>query len=216
MLKIMSHHGCDDGLVDLLFAITAAILTASVVIMGSFLVRYRQLVKEAEASTRLAKDVWDAANSRFSVVDTRIIDLMAKTEVLSSRVGLPGSVQSSVTPRAPPSPPTSQEPSRVTSRSSQAQSTAPGITTTTMSPRVQPPVPQPTEWRGTDTEVRVLQFLVDGPRSSADIKANLNMTREHVARLMKTLFDRGLVVRNDRNKPYVYEITESGLSYVAS
>ena len=28
--------------------------------------------------------------------------------------------------------------------------------------------------------------------------------------------DRGLVVRNDRNKPYVYEITDTGRSYVAS
>jgi predicted transcriptional regulator len=27
---------------------------------------------------------------------------------------------------------------------------------------------------------------------------------------MKLLYERGLVVRNDRNKPYVYEITEAG------
>lgn len=33
---------------------------------------------------------------------------------------------------------------------------------------------------------------------------------------MKGLFDRGLVVRNDRNKPYVYEITDAGKSYVAN
>ncbi len=205
-------------MVDFLLVLTAAIITASAVIMGSFLARYRQLVKEVETSTRLAKDVWDSANSRFSVVDARIIDLMAKTEVLSSRLGLTKTVPSLVTRSIATSPPTSQEPSRLTSQQlpSQAQSST-GLTSSGPAPsRAQAPSTQPTERQGTETEARVLRFLVDGPRSSADIKDMLDMSREHTARLMKALFDRGLVVRNDRNKPYVYEITESGRSYVAS
>jgi predicted transcriptional regulator len=76
--------------------------------------------------------------------------------------------------------------------------------------------PQRTLNENTDTEVRVLRLLVDGPKSSAEIKALVGRSREHTARMMKDLFERGLVVRNDRNKPYVYEITESGKSYVAS
>jgi len=69
---------------------------------------------------------------------------------------------------------------------------------------------------GTDTEAKVLRLLARGPRTSAQIKDEVSRSREHTARLMKGLFERGLVVRNDRNKPYVYEITESGKTYVAS
>jgi biotin operon repressor len=193
-------------LVDLLLAITAAIITASAVIIGGFLARYRQLVREAESSTRMAKDVWDAANSRFSVVDARIIDLMAKTEVLSSRLGLskPASPAMTVSP-----PSKSQEVSRQTSQAtSQPQAQA------LVSSSAGAPV-QAHERTGTKTEAQVLGLLAAGPKSSADIKTQLDMSREHTARLMKGLFDRGLVIRNDRNKPYVYEITEAGRAHAS-
>src|SRR4029077_14768159 len=159
--------------------------------------RYRRLVKEADMSSRLAKDVWDSVASRFSVVDARIIDLMAKTEVLSSRSGLP----------------------HVTSQSRPA-STA-GLTGASVgSAKIQESVRvvkhSAVMAEGTDTEANVLRLLAKGPRTSAQIKDDLGRSREHTARLMKALFERGLVVRIDRNKPYVYEITESGKTYIAS
>jgi hypothetical protein len=180
---------------DYVLAASAAIITATVVILGSLLWRYRRLVKEADASTRLAKDVWDSVSSRFSVVDARVIDLMAKTEVLSSRLGL-GLV--------PPQ-------SRVGS--------GPVASTPPMGKVLEVAKilgPQVAAGEGTETETRVLRFLAQGPKTSAQIKEEVGRSREHTARLMKALFDRGLVVRNDRSKPYVYEITESGKSYVAS
>jgi hypothetical protein len=207
-------------LVDYLLAFAVAIITGSAVIMGSFLTRYRQMVKEAEMSARLAKDVWDTANSRFSVVDARIIDLMAKTEVLSTRVGLPKSVLPPTPPNTQVSPTTSQEPSRQTSQptppTSQSTPRPAGTSGVTASQAAGVESMQVPQWKGTESEVNALRFLVGGAKSSAEIKVQLDMSREHTARLMKGLFDRGLVVRNDRNKPYVYEITESGKSYVAS
>jgi DNA-binding HxlR family transcriptional regulator len=192
-------------LVDLLLALTAAVITASAVILGSFLARYRQLVKEAQSSTNLAKDVWDTMNSRFSVMDARIIDVMVKSEVLSSRLGLPKPVTPSPTITPPPA---SQAPSQQTSPPSQPQAQ-------TQSGPQGAPIQAP-ERMGTKTEAAVLGLLAAGPKSSADIKTQLNMSREHTARLMKGLFDRGLVVRDDRSKPYVYEITDAGRSHVAS
>jgi predicted transcriptional regulator len=200
-------------LVDYLLAFALAIITASAVILGSFLSRYRQLVKEVESSTRLAKDVWDTMNSRFSVVDARIIDLMAKSEVLSSRFGLMKSASpltSQVASRQ-----ASQHVSQLASQLASAASTTGTISSPTASQQAEVVV-KSNKREGTDTEAKVLRFLVDGPRSSANIKDELKVSREHTARLMKGLFDRGLVVRNDRNKPYVYEITESGRSYVTS
>lgn len=175
----------------------AAVIAASVVILATLLSRYTKMVEEADESTRLAKDVWNSVNSRFSVVDTRIIDLMAKTEVLSSRMGLSQSA-------APLARSGAIQPGSV-----QTKATTPNEVATVVAPMVQ-------HAEGTETEAKVLRLLVQGPRTSAQIKEEVGRSREHTARLMKTLFDRGLVVRNDRNKPYVYEITDSGRSYVAS
>jgi hypothetical protein len=74
---------------DYVIAASAGVIVAAVVILATLLSRYSKMVREADESTRLAKDVWDSVNSRFSIVDARIIDLMAKTEVLSSRFSLP-------------------------------------------------------------------------------------------------------------------------------
>jgi hypothetical protein len=181
---------------DYVIAASAGVIVAAVVVLASLLYRYSKLVQEADKSTRLAKDVWDSVSSRFSVVDARIIDLMAKTEVLSSRSS---SAQVSLQPRAAPMPVVSPT-SRIARPSEVARVVASQV-----------PLGE-----GTETENRVLRLLADGPKNSAQIKEEVGRSREHTARLMKALFDRGLVVRNDRNKPYVYEITDSGRSYVAS
>jgi DNA-binding CsgD family transcriptional regulator len=182
---------------DYVIAVSAGVIVAAVVILATLLSRYSKMVQEADKSTRLAKDVWDSVNSRFSVVDARIIDLMAKTEVLSSRLSLPQA-----------------GPSRVGAVSIQpvdlqSQAGKPSEAVRVVAPSILP-------GGSTDTEAKVLRLLAQGPKTSAQIKEEVGRSREHTARLMKGLFDRGLVIRNDRNKPYVYEITEGGKSYVAS
>ena len=172
----------------------AAIISAAVVILASFLIRYGKLVEDADKSTRLAKDVWDSVSVRFSVVDTRIIDLMAKTDVLASRLQPPTSLQplSSVTTATK----VAQGPDRPVTEAATTNTSIYG--------------------EGTETEKKVLGLLAQGPKDSAQIREAVGRSREHTARLMKSLFDRGLVVRNARNKPYVYEITEGGRSYLTS
>ncbi len=179
---------------DYVIAVSAGVIVAAVVILATLLSRYSKLVDDADKSTRLAKDVWDSVNSRFSVVDARIIDLMAKTEVMSSRLGAP-----QAQPRA-----ASVAPAYLPTKAAKPAEV----------PRVMAPAVTP--GGSTETEATVLRLLVQGPRSSAQIKEEVGRSREHTARLMKALFDRGLVIRNDRNKPYVYEITDSGRAYVAS
>jgi DNA-binding MarR family transcriptional regulator len=56
----------------------------------------------------------------------------------------------------------------------------------------------------------MIQMLSEKPRTSVEIRQRFGVTREHAARLLKGLFDRGLVVRNDSAKPYVYELTDAG------
>jgi predicted transcriptional regulator len=182
---------------DYVIGTAAAVTAASVVILATLLSRYTKMVDEVDKSTRLAKDVWDSANSRFSVVDARIIDLMAKTEVLSSRMGL----SELVAPLVKPGPIEGGSAQTKVVNSSEVVRAV-----TVPSQRVE----------GTETEARVLRLLTQGPRTTAQIKEEIGKSREHTARLMKSLFNRGLVARNDRNKPYVYEITDGGKSYVSS
>ncbi len=182
-------------------AASAAVMVAAAVVLAGLLYRYNNLVEEADKSTRLAKDLWNSMNSRFSVIDGRIIDLRARTEVLSSKLSGP---EPSSQPRIAQISPLTTPPSSVNMNRDMTKK--PPSSRALLS----------TASEGTETEARVLRFLVDGPRSSAQIKDEVGKSREHTARLMKGLFERGLVIRNDRSKPYVYEITDTGKSYVAS
>jgi len=50
--------------------------------------------------------------------------------------------------------------------------------------------------------------------TSRDIQVTTKRSREHTSRLMKKLFESGLVQRNTETKPYTYSITEKGKSKV--
>ena len=185
---------------DIVVGLAAAVTTASLVVLATLLAKYRGLVKEATKSSNLAKNVWDSMNSRLAVQDTRIIDLMARVEVYSVRKGpaLPSS-QAAI----PPTRDVSRQMSRPETQMSQ-------------------PISQPqaasaqSEVATKDTDAHILAALAEGPKTSNQIRAIIGLSREHTGRLMKQLFTRGLVVRNDQNKPYLYEITDPGRRYLAN
>lgn len=213
---------------DYVIAASAAVIVFAAVILATLLVRYSRMIQEADKSTKLAKDVWDSMNSRFSVVDARIIDLMARTEVLSTRLAPPSQAPQPQT--GPPLPPASAAPSSsppvpAVSLQPAPATLAPPVTSVphpvpplsaVKIPEVARPAEEPpaVSAAGSETELRILRFLAAGPRSSREITVELHKSREHTGRLMKNLFDRGLVVRNDRHKPYVYEVTERGKTYL--
>jgi len=184
---------------DLIVGLGAAVTAASLVVLATLLSKYTTLVRDANKSTDLAKNLWDAMNARLITQDTRIVDLMAKVEVYSVRnIGkLPSpSVGFSATRDA------AQAISRVEQQSSQQIS--------------QPsPLSGQPERRSEETEMEILRVLMEGPKTSNQIREIIGRSREHTGRLMKALFGRGLVVRNDRNKPYVYEVTEAGRRYLS-
>jgi predicted transcriptional regulator len=60
------------------------------------------------------------------------------------------------------------------------------------------------------SEKVLLEMLLEKPRTSVEIRERFGITREHAARVLKGLFDRGIVVRNDKHKPFVYELTDMG------
>ena len=66
-----------------------------------------------------------------------------------------------------------------------------------------------------DSVKHVLKLITKKPMTSRDIEVTFGgRSREHVSRLMKKLFDDGLVERNTTNRPYTYSITDSGKNHV--
>jgi uncharacterized protein YoxC len=59
----------------------------------------------------------------------------------------------------------------------------------------------------TETELEVLKMIVDSNEGTVpEIKEQINKTREHTARLLKKLYDKGFIDRNTSNMPYRYSI----------
>jgi multidrug efflux pump subunit AcrB len=59
----------------------------------------------------------------------------------------------------------------------------------------------------TETELEVLKMIVDSNEGTVpEIKEQISKTREHTARLLKKLYDKGFIDRNTSNMPYRYSI----------
>ena len=183
---------------DSILALSVAISAGCVVVLFAFLMRYRKLTLDATKSSQLAKNIWDAMNSRLSVMDARIIDMMAKVEIYSTQSSQDRRAKPAISEQRRPQPVNPPSPS-VEPKTSQT-SQVPAI-------RVGPEAKD-------EIEMQILRSLVEGPETSNEIKGIIDRSREHTARLMKILYEKGLVIRNDRNKPYVYEITDGGRRYL--
>jgi chromosome segregation ATPase len=61
----------------------------------------------------------------------------------------------------------------------------------------------------TPTELAVLETLTnEGEKTAPEIKAKINLTREHTARLMKKLYEAGYLERTTGKIPFAYRIKE--------
>jgi predicted transcriptional regulator len=56
----------------------------------------------------------------------------------------------------------------------------------------------------------VLRLITEKSMTSRDIQVTIGRTREHTSRMLKKLFEDGLVERNTSTKPFTYKITEKG------
>ena len=61
-----------------------------------------------------------------------------------------------------------------------------------------------------DITDHVLRLITNKSMTSRDIQVTIGRTREHTSRLMKKLFEDGLVERHTNTKPYTYSIANKG------
>ncbi len=177
----------------------------SAVISGFFIVtslvlltRYRKLVASANESSRLGRNVWDALDARLKRQDERIMDLMARVEVYDwqsrRQLGTEGARE-----RRPVLPGIVREPPEEQMRAvARPQLSA-----------------MPEESIG-GTDMEVLRLLLPGARTSRQIDQAIGKSREHTARLLKSLFERSLVERDAAKKPFMYRLTDAGRRYLGT
>lgn len=61
----------------------------------------------------------------------------------------------------------------------------------------------------TETELTVLEFLAtEGEKTAPEIKDQIKLSREHTARLMKKLYEKGYLERSANKIPFTYRLKE--------
>jgi len=198
-----------DDLVTLALLVAAAFFVA----LGfGLLLRYRQVSQKVNASSDLGRDLWSALEQRMKKQDERILDMYGRLEVIQSRVLAATAPHES--PAIPPMPaltpppaPQGEKPEPVTQPNPATQQLE-----HVMESRVsQPPT---SEIQLDETQLTAVRLLAEGPKNTRQITDALKKSREHTARVMKELFDRGLVQRSATTKPFVYQLTDEGKRYL--
>lgn len=194
-----------DDSVTLILLASAAFFVA---LSFGLLLRYRQVSQKINASSDLGRDLWSALEQRMKRQDERILDVMGRLEVVQSRV---------VAAAAPPEPPTMQPLPRLAPSQAPPEEKPTAVTgdSRVASPSASQPESQasqlvPEDVQLDETQLAAIKLLGSKPRSTREITDLIGKSREHTARVMKGLFEMGLVRRNDTTKPFVYQLTDEG------
>lgn len=204
--------------------VTLAFLVASgffVALSVALLFRYRRISQRISDSSDLGKDLLQSLEERLKKQDVRIVDLMARFEVVQARAMAPPAVPAPVSPIIPASSnssvaPLAEPPSVMPGDASDVASVEPVAQPTESQPASQESRPRLGRPRLDETEVAAVNLLRESSLNTRQITDALKKSREHTARVMKRLFDIGLVKRDDSTKPFVYQLTEEGRRFLTA
>jgi CRP-like cAMP-binding protein len=196
--------------------ITLALLAAAfffVALSFALLVRYRQVSERINVSTDLGRDLWSSLEQRLKKQDERILDMMGRVEVIQSRVMTAASTQAALAGSGPPPAPPVVPQVEVETSQSHVSGLAVQQPESQESQLSQAAPPSSAVVSDLDeTQLAALKLLSEVPKNTRQLTDALGKSREHTARIMKGLFESGLVKRNDSSKPFVYELTDEGRS----
>jgi hypothetical protein len=202
--------------------VTLAFLVASgffVALSVALLFRYRRISQRISESSDLGKDLLVSLEERLKKQDMRIVDLMARFEVVQARA-MAAPVAPAPVPPAVSAPenssvvPVTESPSVMPSDVSDVSGAEP-VARPVAQPSMSQPASQESQPRSgpprlDETEVAAVNLLREASLNTRQITDALKKSREHTARVMKRLFDLGLVKRDDSTKPFVYQLTDDG------
>jgi hypothetical protein len=240
---VLQNASTEGSNVDYVVLLAAAAAAFFVVLAFIMLARYRRVSQRVASATDLGKGLYESLEGRLAKQDERILDVMTRMEVIQSRAlekarkteryfsPLPPMVPQSQTSRpqnrvrmddidiaaglaAPEAPAPSARPA--TQQAPAAVGVPQAQTTVTATAATAPVTTAPGAREQDSGEMRALKLLGEAPRTSVEIRDLTGLSREHAARIMKALFDRGLVTRDMLHKPYRYQLTDAGRSHVSA
>jgi DNA-binding MarR family transcriptional regulator len=185
------------------------------------MVRYRRVSQRISESSDLGRDLWQALEQRMRKQDERILDVMGRLEVVQTRmmtaaVSAPAPHPASKSPSTlevrrdiSESRPLAQQPMQRPAPSQSQESHEPLQSQPTLRV-IEPDLPLD------ETQLAALNLLSESSKNTRQLTDALERSREHTARVMKELFEMGLVKRNDSTKPFVYQLTDEGRRRLSS
>jgi len=202
--------------------VTLAFLVASgffVALSVALLFRYRRISQRISESSDLGEGLLQSLEERLKKQDMRIVDLMARFEVVQARAMAPPIAPSPVPPTVSASQnasvaPVNESPNVMPSNVIDVASVEPVARPLESQPASQESQPQLGQPHLDETEVAAVNLLREASLNTRQITDALKKSREHTARIMKQLFDLGLVKRDDSTKPFVYQLTDEGRRFL--
>ena len=189
---------------------TYALLTISfffVAVAFALLARYRQVSQRINESTDMGRDLWSSLEQRLKKQDERILDVMGRVEVIQARVMAAAVARAPAAPAPlPPAGPAEEKPGVLGEPPIVAQQLESQESQVSQAPMVPPTAPAKLD----ETQLAAMKLLGERPRNTRELTDALAKSREHTARVMKELFELGLVSRNSASKPFVYQLTDEG------
>ncbi len=199
-----------DDVVSVTLLLSAAFFVA---LAFGLLFRYRQVSQKITASSDLGHDLWSALEQRMRKQDERILDMMGRLEVVQSRV------MAATVPHEPPAlaplPPLTPAPAPPEEIQKPVTEKEPVTQQPMSQPESQASQPPAAERQLDETQLAAIRLLGESPKNTRQLTDTLKKSREHTARVMKELFEWGLVRRNDSTKPFVYQLTDEGRRYLS-
>ncbi len=191
--------------------IASITLFTSITALAFYLPKIRRIIKEQKDANEIVKGVISELRDRLGQQDQKILDQQIRLDVIELKLGqltkVLGKEEKEVTKAREISDTASilEEVRNLLRSLGKVEVTLPGK------------IQRKGEFKKVEvleglspTESSVLKLLMEGEQTPKQIQQRIDKSREHTARLMKRLFELGYVTREEKKKPYVYEITEKG------
>jgi len=177
----------------------------------SYLPTIRKAASSIRADSDVISHILEELDARAAVQDRRVADIQVRLDVLEDRWLRSGWISTNYPSRQVPVSNQGESGASVIQRDQVIRRPEPGIAAMERIVRSSARVTRPSK-----SELLVLGNLQSGQLTAPEVKTILGSSREHAARVMKALTDKGLVVRDLTKRPYTYELSESGRDYVTS
>lgn len=166
------------------FSFAVLIVTISIIILGYFSIRVRSVLNEERRASEIIQDMLSEIGRRTKQQDMRILDQQIRLDIIDVK--------------------------RVNRNVIRPEPKSSGSVLDSTNVPVTGVVDRDKSRDITGTELEILRLLVNGAKSPIEIQQTVGLSREHVSRIMREIYEKGFVSRKTSERPYHYTLTPSG------